>query len=195
MTVNGTGTAKIAKANDELCEITEDGWIILKPHQETEILCVEIICGEGEESGAWQPVEKPALIPPENPEFWEIEDFISPLYPHIKPQTVYNFYKGMLKAGLGETYECAMSRLVMDHLIARYDRQRRLGDGTLFIPQIPGTPPAIEEEISKGFIAQARFLTGGLVDHLSGMSYWKEPVDPEVMKVARKTSLIIKNRE
>ena len=194
LTVNGTGPVKFAKANGEICEITEEEWIILKPGQDLGSLCVEIVCGDAEESGAWQPVEQLALIPPENPDFWKIEGFVSPLYPHIKPQTVYNFYKGMVKAGLGETYECGMSRLVMDHLIARYDRQRMLEMAHCLFHRYQ-VHLRQSKKISKGFIAQARYLTGGLVDHLTGMSYWQDPVDPEIMKIAHKTRLIIKDRE
>jgi len=90
----------------------------------------------------------------------------------------------------GEWVEGAMSRLVIDHLLAKYNRTKELKDGTLFIPQLPGTPAAIEEEISKGFIKQARYLTGGLVDHLRGMSYWKDPVNPEILKIAKQAALI-----
>jgi hypothetical protein len=195
LTVHGTGQPRLAKANEAICEITEEGWIILKPDPESENLSVEIVCGEGEEGGAWQPTKKPDSNPPQDPEFWEIDGFVSPLYPHIEPQTVNKFYKAMLKAGLEETYECAMSRLVMDHLIAGYHRKKKLEAGTLVIPQLAGTPPALEKDISKGYISQARYLTGGLVDHLRGMSYWNEAVDPEIMKIALKTGLIIQNNE
>ncbi len=193
LTVNGTGKVKMAKSKNQTFEITEDGWIIIKPDQKEDNLCIEIVCGDAEENGAWQPLENETLSIPDDQDFWEIEGFISPLYPHINPETVYEFYKAMVKARLEETYEGAMSRLILDHLIARFQRQKSLDEGTLFIPQLAGTPPAIEEDISKGFVKQARYLTGGLVDHLMGMSYWKDSVDPDIHKIAIKAGLIIKS--
>ncbi|MBT4401136.1 MAG: hypothetical protein HN686_19160 [Bacteroidetes bacterium] len=190
ITVSGTGKPRIAKANGELCELTEDGWIILKRDPEVSQICIEIVCGSEDEGGAWKPKknEKPKL--PKNLIFLQVEGFISDLYPHIEPETLYDFYQAMLDNGFEQSYEGAMSRLVLDHLIARFERQELIKNGSLFIPNLPQTPKADEEDISNRFVKQARFITGGLVDHLLGKSYWKEAVDPEIYNIALATGLI-----
>ncbi|MCK5820471.1 MAG: hypothetical protein KAH17_01245 [Bacteroidales bacterium] len=190
LSVTGNGKPRIAKAKGQEFEITQEGWILIKADQNEENLCIEIICGDAEEQGAWQPLKKQALTLPVDPNFWEVEGFTSPLYPHITPKTVSEFYTALCKADLEESYEGGMSKLILEHLLARQKRLDMIENGILFIPDIPGTPPAIEADISEGFVKQARFLTGGLVDHLSGMSYWNDPVNPEILKIAKQVELI-----
>jgi len=190
ITVSGNGEPRMAKANGKDCEITDEGWVILNPEPEEEIVCLEIVCVDASETGAWQPGKQKELKLAENSGIWNLEGFHSSVYPHVNPKIVYNFYTAMEKAGLEETYEGAMSRLVIEHLIARSTRIDMLKNGRIIIPEIEGVPPAIEDDISQRFVKQARYLTGGLIDHLTGKSYWKDPVDPEILNIAIKTGLV-----
>ena len=188
ITVSGNGDPKLAKANGKSCEINS-GWITLKPDGKDGNLCVEIVCGAAKESGAWRPIKKPALTLPDSPDFWEVEGFVSPIYEHVKVKTVHNFYGKMKKAGLEDTYEGALARVVLEVLMARYNRIKGLEDGTITIPKLQGCPPA--REVSSRYVKQARFMTGGLMDRLTGIAVWKEKVDPQTMKIAQKSGLLI----
>ena len=190
ISVTGNGDPKLAKANGKSCKI-KNGWITLKPDAKEGNMCVEIVCGDAKESGAWKPVIKPALKLPDSPDFWEVEGFVSPIYEHVKVKTVYNFYDKMKKAGFQDTYEGALARVVLEVLLARHNRIKGLENGSITIPKLERCPPAEEEEVSSRYVKQARFMTGGLMDRLTGIAVWKEKVDPQIMKIAQESGLLI----
>ena len=188
ITVTGKGEPKRAKANGKSCQI-KNGWIILKPDGKEGNLCVEIVCGNAKESGAWKPITKPTLKLPDGPDFWEVEGFVSPIYEHVKVKTVYNFYEKMKKSGLENTYEGALARVVLEVLLARHNRIKGLEEGTITIPSLDHCPSA--RDICARYVKQARFMTGGLMDRLTGIAVWKEKVDPQIIKIAQKSGLLI----
>lgn len=194
ITVTGTGKARLAKANGIPCEVNQEGWIMLEKAADEKLICLEIVCGTAAEAGAWKPIGKEELLLPNDLDFLEVNGFVSSLHPHIQPQTVHRFYQALKKAGLEESYEGAMSRLVLEHLLARKERQDLLLKGQLLVPDLPGTPKADEADISSRFVKQARYLTGGLVDHLTGMSYWKDSVDPKIYQIAKETGLVLEKK-
>ncbi len=65
-----------------------------------------------------------------------------------------------------------------------------LKENTLVIPDLKPIPPCDQDEVNLHYFEKARVIAGGLVDRLNGYSVWQEYSDPEIVEIARKTTLI-----
>jgi hypothetical protein len=100
------------------------------------------------------------------------------------------FLSSMEEAGYGESFEAGQARVVIEVLNTLHERRRLETEGLLKIPQLEGIPAAKADEVDKLYARQARFILGGLQDHLNGLSLQRYPVNPEVLKLARKAGLV-----
>jgi hypothetical protein len=169
-------------------------WIVLEPDGKPGQLVLDIVCEDAEKLVSWKPASKGRTRMTNSEVFQNVEGFAISNYPQVTPEKIHDFYETLQRRGMGSVYEGTMAKLIIEHLQARHKRQEKLAEGSLDIPEIPGTPKALEKDISAAFVKQAAFLTGGLLDHLTGRSYWKDPVDPVVFSIAKETGLIIDER-
>jgi hypothetical protein len=192
--VHGIGSPTFATANGSACTIENGETVVLYPGGKPGTLYAEIFCGDAPTAGSRVPyaVTDTALVQPT--ESQTPPGFVVLPYRHVTLAHVHDFYRLLTSKGLQATYEGAMARLVLEHVRARNVRQQKLQEHNVYIPEIPGTPAAIEEDINNAFVKQAAFMTGGLIDHLSGKSYWRDPVDPEVLSIAVESGLLPKDR-
>jgi hypothetical protein len=103
------------------------------------------------------------------------------------------FLTAMEKAGLGDSFEAGQARVVVQLIAAYHQRQALAAAGTLRIPDLRHShqiPPANETKVNQLYRNIARWILGGLQDHLNGMSLQHYPVQPQVLQIAKDTGLI-----
>ena len=187
--VTGSGKVTSATANDKMCNIESDGWINIKDLGKNKVVCVEIVCGNAKEQGAWKPDKKRALVFPNDPALWEIPGKLENKY-HVDLRKLELFYEEMVKAGLDEIYEGAMARTSLDLLIARYERSKMREAGKLVKPDIAPLPKCNLDEVEDFYLIMARNIAGGLTDYMSDLTIW-EDVKPNAraIEIAKKVDL------
>jgi len=102
------------------------------------------------------------------------------------------FLVAMENAGMGDSFEAGQARVVVELIAAYHHRQALIADGTLRIPDLSEShhiPPADEAQVDQLYRNIARWVLGGLQDHLNGLSLAKYPVKPEVLEMAKRAGL------
>ena len=91
--------------------------------------------------------------------------------------------------------EASQARLVVDLLTAYRARKVLAAAGKLPMPDLSAShqiPPANQAKVDEIYRNTARWVYGGLQDHLRGVSLQKYPVKPEVLQMANETGLLSK---
>ncbi len=189
LTVTGNGKIVSAQANNKPCDIDTDGWIELKNLDQNKIVTVEIVCGNANAQGAWEPGKKQALVFPDDPELWKIPVQLENIY-HVDLRKLKLFYEEMFRAGLDETYEGAMARTALGLIISRYERSKMREAGTLPVPDIAPIPTCNQDEVDLYYMELAQNMAGGLTDYMSGLTIWDHAKsNPQALKIAKEVNL------
>jgi len=105
------------------------------------------------------------------------------------------FLTAMENAGRGDSMEAGQARMVVDLLTAYRARKSPSAAHKLPIPDLFAShhiPPADQAKVDEIYRNTARWVFGGLQDHLRGVSLQKFPITPEVLQMAKDTGLLSK---
>ena len=96
----------------------------------------------------------------------------------------------MEQAGRGRSFEAGQARVAVELVQAREQRRRLIAQGDLKLPALEGIKAATETDIDELYARQSRFVLGGLLDHLRGLSLWNPAVDVDTLRLAREAGLL-----
>ena len=116
-----------------------------------------------------------------------------PPTPPQKSKLLSVFLVAMKRAGKADSFEARQARMAIELFAAGRERRVLAGAGKLRIPDLQEShkiPPADEAKVDELYEKTARWIIGGLQDHLRGLSYRKLPVAPETLRLARETKLV-----
>ena len=103
------------------------------------------------------------------------------------------FLTAMEKADMGDSMEACQARMVVDLLTAYRVRKSLSAAHKLPMPDLSPShhiPPADQRKVEEIYRNTARWVFGGLQDHLRGVSLQKYPVKPEVLQMAMESGLL-----
>ena len=187
-----TGEGKPVKAivNGKAIAMEADGSIFLSPDGNAKQVTVEFLLGSATAKGV--PVTKPkVVIPPvADKAFWGLAAQLDSTDNPPDFAAAGLFLASMEKAKLGDSFEACQARVVIEVLTALHERRRLADAGSLYIPQLEGIPAAKVAAVDKLYAMQARFILGGLQDHLNGLSLQRFPVKPNVLLLAKEAGLV-----
>jgi hypothetical protein len=188
--VTGVGKPVKALVNSQSLPLEPDGSLFLQLDGTGKNLTVEFLLGDAKPRGV-PVIRSKTIIPPvNNKKFWELasrlDTTINP--PDFAAAGV--FLKLMERAQLGDSFEAGQAMVVIQILTALHERRRLLAKGILHTPLLEGIPAAKPDEVEKLYAKQARFIFGGLQDHLTGRSLQRYPVSPKVHQLAKEAGLI-----
>ena len=187
MTSTGTGTVTKAIVNGKPAALDADGSLFLSlPADSTAAtLSVEFLRGDAAPRGV--SLAPPADLVPATADtgFWQ----------DAPPEftAARDFLAAMKQAGLGESFEAGQARLAIELLAVARERKAIRTAGKLVIPDLQQShhiPPPDLDKVDELYRNNARWILGGLQDHLNGISYHRLPVAPAVLKLARETKLV-----
>ena len=192
----GTGTVNKAFVNGKQRSLESDGSLFLLLNGSAEKVTVEFICGDARPRGV--PDESILTVIPAATDtaFWNIEsksaDMESTGKIKMNLASAGNFFTAMKRAGFEDTFEAGQARLVVELITAYHQRRSLAASGKLSIPDLKLShriPSANQSEVDKLYRDNTGWILGGLQDHLNGLSLWKYPVNPKVLKLAREAGL------
>ncbi len=188
LAATGQGKPSRAVIDGQPRPLDADGSVFLALDGERPRVTVEFLLGDAQPEGVPAASAQTSIPAAGDQAFWdplpgpEISGFAE----------VGVFLAAMEKARLGEGYEAGQARVVVQVLAALRDRRQLAATGRLRIPRLEGIPPAKTDAVERLYATQARYLLGGLRDHLEGLSLWKRPVQPDILRMARESGLIKK---
>jgi hypothetical protein len=190
--IAATGEGKPVKVivDGQEFAIESDGSLFLPLDGLAKQTKVEFLLGDAVPKGV--PVQQSKTIIPRvrDSEFWNLASKLDSTDTPTGFAAAGAFLSSMEKAGLGESFEAGQARVVIEVLNALHERRRLAIEGLLNIPPLEGIPPAKVDEVDKLYARQARFILGGLQDHLNGISLQRYPVNQEVLQLAKKAGLV-----
>ena len=164
----GTGPVTAVRINNKNWESFDDKSIFLSYEQTPKVAYVQIALGNAKLVTA-MPIapEKPAvLLPAADDEFWKAV----PVELHTSVVKIHRFYNELLQAGMGETYEAAHARLVVDCIGTIKNRRKLLRQSELKL-----LPEASQTAADKSYIDAAQKLSKGLEMVLESYAQSIEP--------------------
>jgi hypothetical protein len=193
----GQGKPVKAIVNGQSTALEADGSVFLPLDGVPQHMTVEFLLGNAAPKGV-PAIRAKTIIPPvADKAFWNLDPQLAYApatsastreSPHFAAAGV--FLNALEKAGLGDSFEAGQARVVVQVLTALHERRRLVAAGLLRVPQLEGIPPANATAVDKLYAAQARIMFGGLQDHLQGLSLWRHPVKPEVLRLAKESGLL-----
>ena len=190
--IAATGKGKPVKGivDGKVFTLETDGSVFLPLDGEAKNVEVEFLSGDAAPEGV--PVNKKKTNIPEvtDKEFLKLASQLDSICSPTDFTAAGTFLASMEKAGLGESFEAAQARVVLEVLSALRERRRLSAGGILRTPELNGIPAANPTAVDKLYVVQARFILGGLQDHLNGLSLQKFHVRPEVLRFAKEAGLV-----
>jgi hypothetical protein len=186
----GSGKPKKAIIDGKSFAIEANGSVFLPLDGIKKRVTVEFLLGDVRPQGVHVNKIKFIIPPVRDKAFWSLASQLDSVNNPPDFAAIGLFLASMEKAELGESFEAGQARVVIEVLAALHERRRLAALGTLYIPQLEGIPPAKIEEIDKLYARQARFILGGLQDHLNGLSLQRYPVMPKVLQLAKNAGLV-----
>ena len=193
--IAATGVGKPVKAivDGKAFTMESDGSVFLPLDGLSKQTKVEFLLGDAVSKGVPVNIIKTIIPRVGDREFWNQVPKLDSASTSASFAAAGKFLVSMEKAGYGESFEAGQARVVVEVLSALHERRRLANQGLLRIPQLEGIPAAKADEVDKLYARQARFILGGLQDHLQGMSLQRYPVKPEVLQIAKEAGLIAKD--
>jgi hypothetical protein len=190
--VGTTGQGKPVKAlvNGKSLPMEPDGSLFLQLDGAKKNVTVEFLLGDAKPEGVPVILSKTIIPPVNDTKFWDLASRLDTTNnpPNFAAAGV--FLKLMERAQLGDSFEAGQARVVIQILTALHERRRLNSLGILHTPLLDEIPAAQPEEVEKCYARQARFILGGLHDHLTGRSLQRYPVSPKVYQLAIEAGLI-----
>lgn len=190
--IAATGEGKPVKAivDGVSLSMEADGSVFIPLDGSPGNVTVEFLLGDAA-SKRIKPDNRKTLIPRVGDKyFWSLASQVDSMSNTDEFAATGAFLLSMEKAGLGESFEAGQARVVIEVLNALHERHRLAASGLLQIPQLEEIPPAKADAVEELYARQARFILGGLQDHLQGMSLQRYHVKPEVLQLAKEAGLI-----
>lgn len=190
--IAATGQGRPVKAviRGRSVALAADGSVFLPLDGMPQQMTVEFLLGDAAPKGV-PVVQARTFIPPvADKAFWNLASQLAAPHPSPDFAATGVFLNAMEKAGLDASFEAGQALVVVQILAALHERRQLAAAGRLRSPQLEGIPPANAAAVDKLYATQARFMLGGLQDHLKGLSLWRHPVKPEVLQLAKKSGLI-----
>jgi hypothetical protein len=190
--IGTTGQGKPVKAlvNGKSLPMEPDGSLFLQLDGAKKNVTVEFLLGDAKPEGVPVILSKTIIPPVNDTKFWDLASRLDTTNnpPNFAAAGV--FLKLMERAQLGDSFEAGQARVVIQILTALHERRRLNSLGILHTPLLDEIPAAQPEEVEKCYARQARFILGGLHDHLTGRSLQRYPVSPKVYQLAMEAGLI-----
>jgi hypothetical protein len=195
--VTGAGPVRAAAVNGKTQRVEEDGALFLALDGAPARVTVEFLRGDARPRGAAQPAEPLKIPAASDLTFWRAgpapgeEPKAGDARVDYSPLDA--FLQAMHAAGLGETFEAGQARAALELLAACHERRALAAEGKLRLPDLKPShdiPAANPAEIDRLYRNTARWVMGGLHDHLKGVSLQKHPVNPQILALARKSGLL-----
>ncbi len=193
--IGATGVGKPIKVlvNGKSLPMEPDGSVFLQLDGARKNITVEFLLGNAKSKGI-SVIRSKTIIPSVNDKnFWELASRLDTTNNPPDFATAGVFLKLMEHAQLGDSFEAGQARVIIQVITALNERRMLLANGILHTPLLEGIPAAKPDEVEKLYAKQARFIFGGLQDHLTGRSLQRYPVSPKVYQLAMEAGLI-KNR-
>jgi hypothetical protein len=190
----GQGQPVKAVVNGQPVTLEANGSVFLSLDGTPRHITVEFLLGDATPGGVPKIHAKTIIPPVTDKAFWN--PGVNPASTNVATSAAFDFtaagvFLGALeKAGLGDSFEAGQARVVVQMLTAAHERRRLIAAGRLRVPQLEGIPPADAAAVDKLYATQARIMLGGLQDHLKGISLWRHPVKPEVLRLAKESGLL-----
>lgn len=177
LATTGQGTPTAAFIDGQKVAMEANGFVFLPLDGTARHVTVEFLLGAAAPKGV-------PLVTPEPPASGDAALWPPPF------AAASTFLAAMEKVGRADSFEAGQARVVIQTMNALYNRRRMLAAGQLHPPTLDGIKPCDQNGVDELYTAQARYLLGGLQDHLHGLSLWNLPVDPDVLKMARDAGLV-----
>jgi len=195
LAVTGTGPITRARVNGKAKPVGSDGSLFLPLDGSPVTATVEFLRGGAKPEGVLTRQIAATIPAASQVAFWTAQpaSATAPTGQLADLSAAGAFLQLMQKAGLKDSFEAGQARTVVGLLAALQERRALAAAGKLRVPDLKAShniPPADPLEVDELYRDTARWILGGLQDHLRGVSLQKYPVRPDVLRIAKAAGLL-----